>query len=134
MNTKFWKQLSCLMMLLGFSVSALADETNGYVGKIGQQNAEFTLTWNASGKVNGTYHCPGGSGRVYVLRGSNPKEGELVLHEYTNGVHSATCYLTKSTEQGKVVWRGVMHNNDGRDKAIYFYRGKQRKYSNLNSI
>ena len=111
-------------MTLGFAPAALADETNLYEGMVGAQRAVFTLTWNADGKVNGTYHCPGGSGKVYVLRGSNPDQGELVLNEYTSGTHTATCYLTKSNEQGNIVWRGVMHNNDGRDKAMFFYRGQ----------
>lgn len=104
--------------------SAVADETNSYVGGVGNQQAVFTLTWKDNGSVTGSYYCPGGSGNVYILRGSNPKAGELVLQEYTKGVHTASCYLTKSTEKGKIVWRGVMHNNDGRDKAMFFYRSK----------
>lgn len=124
MNRTYLAQLLSLLFLGWFPGTALADETNTYVGGVGNQQAVFTLTWKDNGTVSGTYYCPGGSGKVYILRGSNPKEGELVLQEYTKGVHTASCYLTKSTEKGKIVWRGAMHNNDGRDKAMFFYRSK----------
>ncbi|MBC8126057.1 MAG: hypothetical protein H8M99_02765 [Gloeobacteraceae cyanobacterium ES-bin-144] len=84
----------------------------------------LSLTWHDDGSVGGSYYCPGGSGRVYSVRGYNPRQGELLLMEYTDGIATATCSLRKSIENGLVVWRGVMRNHDGRNKAMYFYRSK----------
>lgn len=117
-----WLLLSCLATF-GFGSLLSAAETNAYVGGVGNQSAVFTLTWHDSGAVSGSYYCPGGSGRVYALRGTNPRQGELHLTEYTNGTATATCVLTKSIEKGVIVWRGVMYNHDGRNKGMYFYRG-----------
>lgn len=101
-----------------------AAETNGYVGAVGEQRMILSLTWHDDGTVGGSYYCPGGSGRIYILRGSNPRQGELVLKEYTEGKATAICRFKKSIENGAIVWRGVMSNFDGRNKPIYFYRGK----------
>jgi hypothetical protein len=108
----------------GFITTLTAAETNGYVGAVGEQKMILSLTWHDDGTVGGNYYCPGGSGRVYALRGSNPREGELVLTEYTEGKASAICRFKKSIENGVIVWRGVMSNFDGRIKGMYFYRSK----------
>lgn len=126
MNTKikWFRLLIGLLAILGMSSLVQAAETNSYVGGVGNQGAVFSLTWHDNGTVSGSYFCPGGSGRVYALRGTNHRQGELLLTEYTNGKSTATCVLTKSIENGKIVWRGVMYNHDGRNKGMYFYRGK----------
>lgn len=116
--------LVCFLPMLGFIVPLSAAETNGYVGAVGEQKMILSLTWHDDGSVGGSYYCPGGSGRIYKLRGSNPRHGELLLTEYTDGVASATCALKKSVENGVIVWRGVMYNHDGRTKGMFFYRGK----------
>ena len=120
---KFWL-LICLWVTVASGFPLQAAETNVYAGGVGAQPAVFTLTWHDDGTISGIYYCPGGSGKVYALRGSNPREGGIVLKEYTNGQATATCVLTKSLEKGKIVWRGVMCNHDGRNKGMFFYRGQ----------
>ena len=118
--------LGCLCALLvscGFGYWLNAAETNGYVGAVGEQKMILSLTWHDDGTVGGNYYCPGGSGKIYALRGSNPRQGELVLTEYTDGKATAICRFKKSVENGAIVWRGVMSNFDGRVKGMYFYRG-----------
>jgi hypothetical protein len=126
MNTRIYliRLFFAAFVFLGIGSLSQAAETNGYVGGVGNQAAVFSLTWHDDGSVSGSYFCPGGSGRVYALRGTNHRKGELLLTEFTNGKSSATCVLTKSVENGKIVWRGVMYNHDGRNKGMFFYRGK----------
>jgi hypothetical protein len=120
------KWILVLVLTCGFSGVSHAEETHAYIGAVGSQTAVFKLTWYDDGGLSGSYHCPGGSGKVYQLVGSNQVQGEIVLKEYTPGTAraTATCKLNKKIEDGKIVWRGVMVNHDGRVKAMYFYRGK----------
>ena len=76
--------------------------------------------------MSGTYFCPEGSGRVYQLVGSNRFQGEIILREFVMGrsTATATCNLYKKIENGRVVWRGVMVNHDGRVKSMHFYRDR----------
>ena len=128
MNAKFsassfrWLLLGFLATV-GFGSFAKAAETNGYIGAVGDQKMILSLTWHDDGRVSGNYYCPGGSGRIYAMRGSNPRQGELLLTEYADGKPTATCVLKKSIENGVIVWRGVMYNHDGRNKGMFFYRG-----------
>jgi hypothetical protein len=110
--------------MCGLGALSQAAETHGYVGAVGNQAAVFKLTWDVDGSLNGSYFCPGGSGKVYTLVGSNQREGEIILKEFTPGKvqATATCKLTKNIENGKIVWRGVMVNHDGRIKDMFFYR------------
>ena len=115
-----------MVLMLGFSSMARAAETHGYIGAVGNQAAVFKLTWEVDGSLVGSYFCPGGSGKVYTLVGSNQREGEIILKEFTPGKvqATATCKLTKKIEDGKIVWRGVMVNHDGRIKNMFFYRDR----------
>jgi hypothetical protein len=113
-----------LAMVFMFGSMAQAAETHAYVGAVGNQAAVFKLTWEVDGSLVGSYFCPGGSGKVYTLVGSNQREGEIILKEFTPGKvqATATCKLNKKIEDGKIVWRGVMVNHDGRIKNMFFYR------------
>jgi hypothetical protein len=113
-----------LAILLGFGSMAHAEQTHAYVGAVGSQAAVFKLTWHDDGGLSGNYFCPGGSGKVYQLVGSNQVAGEIVLKEFSPGIvrATATCTLHKKIEDGKIVWRGVMVNHDGRVKTMFFYR------------
>ena len=115
-----------MVLMLGFGSMARAAETHGYIGAVGNQAAVFKLTWEVDGSLVGSYFCPGGSGKVYTLVGSNQREGEIILKEFTPGKvqATATCKLTKKIEDGKIVWRGVMVNHDGRIKNMFFYRDR----------
>jgi tetratricopeptide (TPR) repeat protein len=99
-----------------------ADETNNYAGEVGGQKLVLTLTWHDNRDVSGSYYCPGGRNRVYVLRGTNPHEGELLLTEYTEGSATASIKLLKYIEGASIVWRGMMYNYDGRNKSMSFQR------------
>jgi hypothetical protein len=118
--------LSIMVGLLGCGTMVQAEETHAYVGAVGEQAAVFKLSWEVDGSVFGSYFCPGGSGKVYTLVGSNAREGELILKEFTPGkvLATATCKLTKRIENGKIVWRGIMQNHDGRTKSMFFYRDR----------
>ncbi len=118
--------LSLMVWLVGTGALAQAEETHGYVGAVGEQAAVFKLTWHDDGGLSGSYFCPGGSGKVYQLVGSNQVAGEIILKEYTPGQAraTATCKLVKNIEKGKIVWRGVMQNHDGRTKTMFFYRDR----------
>lgn len=118
--------LSLLIWLVANGTMVQAAETHAYVGAVGEQAAVFKLSWEVDGSVFGSYFCPGGSGKVYTLVGSNAREGELILKEFTPGkvLATATCKLTKRIENGKIVWRGIMQNHDGRTKSMFFYRDR----------
>jgi hypothetical protein len=118
--------LSVMVWFMGHGINAQAAETHAYVGAVGEQAAVFKLAWEVDGSVFGSYFCPGGSGKVYTLVGSNAREGELILKEFTPGkkLATATCKLTKRIENGKIVWRGIMQNHDGRTKSMFFYRDR----------
>ena len=86
--------LVCLCGLLatfGFGSLLTAAETNGYVGAVGEQKMILSLTWHDDGIEGGNYYCPSGSGKIYALCGSDPREGDLVLTKYSNGKATAIC-------------------------------------------
>ena len=88
--------LVCLCGLLatfGFGSLLAAAETNGYVGAVGEQKMILSLTWHDDGIEGGNYYCPSGSGKIYALCGSDPREGELVLTKYSNGKATAICHF-----------------------------------------
>lgn len=95
---------------------------NAYVGFVGRLEARFQLSWQSDGTVNGSYHYPDRSGTTYTLLGNNPREGELYLSEFTDGLLSARCVLHKRLEEGLIIWEGRMTNVDGRHFAMAFAR------------
>jgi hypothetical protein len=123
-SLRYYMLVTTLMLV--FSSMARAEETHSYVGAVGSQAAVFKLAWYEDGGLSGSYFCPGGSGKVYSLVGSNQVAGEIILKEYTPGraKATATCKLKKNIENGKIVWRGVMVNHDGRTKEMFFYRDR----------
>ncbi|MEM1444212.1 MAG: hypothetical protein AAGF67_17830, partial [Verrucomicrobiota bacterium] len=84
--------------------------------------AEFQLNWQQSGTVSGTYHYPSKPGVTYQLVGSNPREGELQLDEYTKGEMTARCVLRKRLTETQIIWEGTMTNTDGRELAMSLTR------------
>ena len=95
---------------------------NAYAGFVGRLEARFQLAWQSDGTVNGSYHYPDRPGTTYRLLGNNPREGELYLSEYTDGLLSARCVLHKRLEDGLIIWEGRMMNLDGRQFAMAFAR------------
>ena len=100
-----------------------------YGGKVGELEAVFFLEFTGTGnRVDGHYYYPSrGKEKSYMLKGSNPKEGVLLLEEYTTGADgkqtlSANCRLTKSIEKGRIIWSGEMNNTDGRKFKMMFSR------------
>lgn len=76
--------LVCLCGLLatfGFGSLLTAAETNGYVGAVGEQKMILSLTWHDDGIEGGNYYCPSGSGKIYALCGSDPREGGIGAYE-----------------------------------------------------
>ena len=114
--------LFCLICALSMPFCLRADETNNYAGEVGGQKLVLTLTWHDNGAVSGSYYCPGGRNRVYMLHGTNPRQGELLLTEYTESKATASIKASKNIEGGLIVWRGMMYNYDGRNKPMHFYR------------
>jgi hypothetical protein len=97
-----------------------------YGGTVGKLDAIFSLEIAAT--VDGHYYYPSrGKEKTYILKGTNPKDGVLVLQEYTvaaNGdrVLSANCRLTKRVTESRIIWEGTMTNTDGRVLPIRFSR------------
>lgn len=112
-------------VLLILCQPVVAQESQTYKGLVGKSPAEFTLSWQGAGQVRGSYFHPSGKPIVYQLEGSNPSEGILAFKEYTNGKETASVALTKSTQNGKIVWSGIMQNTDGRKLPIVFSRTAQ---------
>ena len=56
-----------------------------YGGAVGKLAAIFFIEWTGTGNpVEGYYYYPSrGKEKTYKLKGSNPKQGVLVLQEYT---------------------------------------------------
>ena len=100
-----------------------------YGGKVGKLEAVFFIEWAGVGNpVEGQYYYPDrGRAKMYVLKGSNPKNGVLLLDEFTrnaNGVlkKSAICRLAKKLTATRIVWEGTMTNLDGRQLSMSFSR------------
>jgi hypothetical protein len=91
-----------------------APDGTRYSGQVGRLAATFALTWHEGGAVTGTYTYPDRPGTTYGLEGTNPREGELYLAEYTGEILTARCRLRKRIEEGEIVWEGEMSNLDGR--------------------
>jgi hypothetical protein len=103
---------------------APAEEGTRYSGNVGRLAAEYDLTWHDDGSVTGSYSYPDRPGVTYRLEGSNPREGELYLVEYTGGKRTARCNLRKRLEQGEIVWEGEMLNTDGRRLPMALRRNR----------
>lgn len=113
------------LQILHFAIqSAKADE---YSGSVGGLQADFSLEFHDDGSVSGTYSYPSNKGSVYLLSGSNPRQGELYLEEYTGATLSAKCYLSKRVTEDFIVWEGVMQNTDGREFDMFFSRARGAK-------
>lgn len=99
-----------------------------YGGNVGKAQAIFAIEWTGTGNpISGYYYYVSRPKTVYTLTGSNPKDGVILLAEYTpqpNGqaVATANCTLTKRTANGRIIWEGVMNNTDGRKFPISFSR------------
>lgn len=117
------KQLAFLLLtlqIIHFSIQST--EADDYSGAVGKLKANFSLDFHDDGSVSGTYSYPSRKGTVYRLSGSNPRQGELYLEEYTGTALSAKCYLSKRISEGAIVWEGVMKNTDGREFNMFFSR------------
>lgn len=96
---------------------------NHYTGSVGNLGASFSLVWGQDGQIEGSYFYPARDpGHKYVLKGKNLVEGQLNLIEYDNGNPSANLSLAKKTRDGKVVWSGIMSNQDGRQIPVEMIR------------
>lgn len=99
-----------------------------YGGYVGKARAIFAIEWTGTGNpVSGWYYYVSRPKTVYTLTGSNPKDGVILLAEYTpqpNGkaIATANCTLTKSITKGRITWEGVMNNTDGRTLRMSFSR------------
>lgn len=112
------------LRLLLVCVTILPVTGADYRGKVGKLEAVFSLEWHDDGSVSGAYAYPSKPGTVYGLAGSNPAEGELYLEEYTGDTLTARCALKKTVTNGVIVWRGEMHNTDGRVLEMEFARAR----------
>lgn len=103
-----------------------------YGGKVGKLDAIFFIEWDGEpgSTLQGLYYYPSrGRDRLYLLTGTNPKPGVLLLQEFTptaggGEVHSASCRLTKRVSGDRIIWEGTMNNTDGRVLPMSFSRTK----------
>ena len=100
-----------------------------YGGKVGKLEALFFLEIAGTGKrVDGYYYYPSrNKGKRYTLKGSNPKDGVILLKEHTPGADgklklTAHCHLTKRVTKSRIIWEGKMNNIDGRTFKMSFSR------------
>lgn len=108
---------------------AKASDANTYAGDVGGLAAIYDLRWHDDGSVTGTYRYPAKPGIVYTLRGNNHTKGKLYLEEYTGGKLTATCDLSKSLSDSRIVWSGIMKNTDGRQFRMSMSRDRTRSGS-----
>jgi hypothetical protein len=102
-----------------------------YAGAVGKLDAVFFLEWDErSEMVSGYYYYPArGRSRTYRLEGTNPNPGLLLLREYSTAEGggeklSANCRLEKRVTVDRIIWKGQMHNTDGRTLGMSFSRPK----------
>jgi hypothetical protein len=116
---------ACLLRcvaLLGLASFCFGGE---YRGRVGNLAASFSLDWHDDGTVSGTYSYPDRPGTTYRLVGVNPREGILMLEEFTGDRKTARCELTKRLTGDKIVWAGKMFNTDGRVFRMSFRRSRE---------
>ena len=100
-----------------------------YGGKVGKLDAIFQLEIGGP-EVEGNYYYPTrDKNKWFKLQGTNPKEGVLVLQEFTEQedgklLHTASCRLTKRVTDSRIIWEGTMNNTDGRSFPMHFSRPK----------
>lgn len=100
-----------------------------YGGKVGKLVAMFALEI-AGAQVDGHYYYPTrDKNEWFKLKGTNPKDGVLILQEFTKQeggklVHTASCRLTERATDSRIIWEGTMNNTDGRSFPMHFSRAK----------
>ena len=80
-------------------------------GMVGKFHATYSLDWQPSGVLSGTYFFAEQPTNTYRLTGAVAPDGELHLLEFTRGRQSARCTLQRQ-EAG---YSGRMYNTDGRE-------------------
>lgn len=142
------KTLPLVILIVGFVVgSAWADQASldklvakeqgnvdneavkVYGGTVGKLEAIFFIEFTGEGnRVDGWYYYPSrGRAKRYTLGGTNPKNGVILLQEYTpreNGAErlTANCRLEKRLTKTRIIWEGRMDNTDGRAFKMVFSR------------
>jgi hypothetical protein len=81
-----------------------------YTGQVGKLAATYSLDWQPSGVLTGSYYYDKDPGTIYRLTGAATATGELRLVEFTRGRQSARCEL--KLQDG--TYAGTMFNTDGR--------------------
>jgi hypothetical protein len=115
--------LAALLALVPLSLAHA--ESYGYTGNVGSKAAYLTIEWpkgsskKAGWFITGNYSV-NDTGKTYQLRGQNPRQGRLILEEYTGDKRTATIRLKKSKVKGKITWSGTMVNTDGRKIPVKF--------------
>ena len=122
-STTIWNSLPVNLLLFTLFICCPTNASD-YSGNVGRWKAAYSLNWNANGEVEGTYHYPGKRKTVYTLKGNVASEGELYLEEYTGKKLSARCYLTETQTDTMIIWKGKMHNTDGRKFDMTISRAK----------
>ncbi|MBF0255527.1 MAG: hypothetical protein HQL47_03495 [Gammaproteobacteria bacterium] len=108
-------------VVLPAKTKARLEFSSVYLGKVGKSSVESKLNFYKDGSVDGEYVTQM-LGNVYQLQGANPRDGVLQLKEFTNGRHTANVELTKAEEDGRLAWKGKMHNLDGRVVEVIFVK------------
>lgn len=100
-----------------------------YGGKVGKLEAIFFIEWSGEkNPVSGYYYYPSrGKDMRYKLKGTNPRDGVILLEEYTrkeNGTFGLTaiCRLTKRVAKSRILWEGKMNNTNGKQLEMSFSR------------
>ena len=85
-----------------------------HTGQIGKLAATYSLDWQPSGVLTGSYYYDKDPSTIYRLTGAANATGELRLVEFTRGRQSARCEL--KLQDG--TYTGTMFNTDGRQFPI----------------
>lgn len=85
-----------------------------HTGQVGKQLVTYSLDWQPSGVVSGSYYYDNNSAAIYRLTGAASSTGELHLLEFTRGKQSANCVLQWQDD----AYVGTMFNTDGREFSM----------------
>lgn len=85
-----------------------------HTGEIGKLAVTYSLDWQPSGLLTGSYYYDKDPSAIYRLTGAANATGELRLVEFTRGRQSARCEL--KLQDGMYV--GTMFNTDGRQFPV----------------
>ncbi len=84
-----------------------------YQGTIGDYKAVFTLEWDETDSIIGSYYYARNHDEVYFIKGTNPQEGKIQLNGYQADKKISEMRLNKWLSDSSICWEGKMRNKSG---------------------